>query len=978
MAESAHARQLGGADRAGSDDLAGRLKSEQELPQSPAAKQQPRLNRETFRASRLLDFCSQRELVAQTGHEVEEWPLVVIKELTDNGLDIAEESDIAPELAITVSTQTGEIVVIDNGPGIPAETINSIIDYSTRTSSRAAYCSPSRGQQGNALSTILAMPFVLDGTVGETVIEARGIAHRIRFSAHPIKEEPRIACDRASSTVRTGTRVTVRWPAKACHLIEDVADRFLPFVWDYVALNPHLSVTLEVNGEQLIPAGAPDPAWRKWRPSDPIPAHWYTREAFQRLIAACVARDLEDRKKIRSVRDFIGGFHGLAGTAKRSVVLDETGLFRATLGVFFDGDRVDHAGIARLLLTMQSHSRPVKPEALGLIGEQNFRSVFAADEADQERFKYCRILGEDRDLPYIVEAAFAPSATVSSTPLVCGINWSAAIHNPFKNLGYLGLDTVLSQRHVQLYRDPVLVAVHLACPTVQFVDRGKSATALGRVKSIAVIEAVKKVTKNWCEAWEKADRARRSASRQIAKQQQEEHAEVKRQRATTVGTGVLHAEIAAAAGVAGLSITELTVLSPGNDPYRRDTTDGHRDGKWFAEQVARFIQADARVHLRGLFYRIVSAGGVKRPDGVSFVNDFDCWAWLQNKASKAARWLGYVPHERIRDERNEPPRVIAYAPLPSSGLGCLSAGAGIDLPVLDGLIPDIAGNPPVAQQPYRIIMIGEKSSLAEVLLPIATEVEATLLLPTGEASDTMIAEEVMRAVDDARPAVVLYFSDFDPSGWQMPISVARKLQAMRSLRYPNLTVDVHRVAMTLDQVRSLGLPSTPLKATEKRADKWRARMGHEQTEIDALAALQPDELRRIAYETLEPFYDFTLDDRCEGALSKWQSEARKKLHAHPAWPEIKASVETAQANLEAAAAALHQLQQEAKARLEEGEGGISEIEIPLPEVQIETPAPAPLFTTDDDFITATRKLIASKALAPEEVDNTGDDGSDLL
>ena len=36
-------------------------------------------------------------------------------------------------------------------------------------------------------------------------------------------------------------------------------------------------------------------------------------------------------------------------------------------------------------------------------------------------------------------------------------------------------------------------------------------------------------------------------------------------------------------------------------------------------------------------------------------------------------------------------------------------------------------------------------------------------------------------------------------------------------------------------------------------------MGHEQTEIDALAALRPGELTCIALEALRPFYDFGLD-----------------------------------------------------------------------------------------------------------------------
>ena len=47
----------------------------------------PRLQRETFRTSRLLDFCSEKELVAQTGHRPAQWPLVVLKELVDNAMD---------------------------------------------------------------------------------------------------------------------------------------------------------------------------------------------------------------------------------------------------------------------------------------------------------------------------------------------------------------------------------------------------------------------------------------------------------------------------------------------------------------------------------------------------------------------------------------------------------------------------------------------------------------------------------------------------------------------------------------------------------------------------------------------------------------------------------------------------------------------------------------------------------------------------
>ena len=91
-----------------------------------------------------------------------EWPLVVLKELVDNALDAAEDAEIAPVVSITVKGNS--IIIEDNGPGIPAKTIDGILDYSIRVSSREAYVSPTRGAQGNALKTILPMGYVLTRT----------------------------------------------------------------------------------------------------------------------------------------------------------------------------------------------------------------------------------------------------------------------------------------------------------------------------------------------------------------------------------------------------------------------------------------------------------------------------------------------------------------------------------------------------------------------------------------------------------------------------------------------------------------------------------------------------------------------------------------------------------------------------------------------------------------------------------------------
>jgi Histidine kinase-, DNA gyrase B-, and HSP90-like ATPase len=162
----------------------------------------PLLVRHVFKISRLAEFCSQKELVNQTGHAAKDWPLVVLKELVDNALDSTEEAGIAPAIQISVSQDC--ISVADNGPGIAPETVADIIDYTARVSSREAYVSPTRGAQGNALKTILAMPFALDGECGETVIESQSVAHRIGFSIDRIRQEPRISHVCETSPVKSG------------------------------------------------------------------------------------------------------------------------------------------------------------------------------------------------------------------------------------------------------------------------------------------------------------------------------------------------------------------------------------------------------------------------------------------------------------------------------------------------------------------------------------------------------------------------------------------------------------------------------------------------------------------------------------------------------------------------------------------------------------------------------------------------------
>jgi hypothetical protein len=423
-----------------------------------------RLSRETFRTSRLLDFCSERELTKQIGHSSDQWPLVILKELVDNAIDAAEEAGIAPVIQVEVAD--GTITITDNGPGIPAETVASVLDFSMRVSSREAYASPTRGAQGNALKTIVAMAFALDGTRGETIIESHGTKHEITFKVDHIRHEPKIDHVCSISDVKTGTRITARWPVCA---------------YDFGWLNPHLSISATWEGNRHVDFAASNSAWAKWQPHYPTSPHWYDPARLRRLMGAYIGRDQDQGREPRTVREFISEFRGLSGTAKQKLVLEEVRASRLSLPEFFGtGDQVNTDAIAKLLDAMQRQSKPVKAQDLGIIGKEHFASRFEAAGADLRAFRYKHNCGDTDGIPDVIETAFGycPKGPPVRR-IITGVNWSPAIGNPFRLLGSYGesLDSILSvQRSGR--NEPIIFVLHLARPRIEYTDHGKTAIAL--------------------------------------------------------------------------------------------------------------------------------------------------------------------------------------------------------------------------------------------------------------------------------------------------------------------------------------------------------------------------------------------------------------------------------------------------------------------------------------------------------------------
>ena len=122
-------------------------------------------NRETFTTDRTLEFFSEKELQMQIGHSPNWWPVAMVKELIDNSLDACETAGVLPEIEVIVEADA--VSIKDNGPGLPVKIIEQSLDYMIRVSDKSHYVSPTRGQLGNALKCLWAVPFVMSGDSGQ-------------------------------------------------------------------------------------------------------------------------------------------------------------------------------------------------------------------------------------------------------------------------------------------------------------------------------------------------------------------------------------------------------------------------------------------------------------------------------------------------------------------------------------------------------------------------------------------------------------------------------------------------------------------------------------------------------------------------------------------------------------------------------------------------------------------------------------------
>jgi hypothetical protein len=310
-----------------------------------------------------------------------------------------------------------------------------------------------------------------------------------------------------------------------------------------------------------------------------------------------------------------------------------------------------------------------------------------------------------------------------------------------------------------------------------------------------------------------------------------------------------------------VSARDLLAMADFNDPFYTGVPYRVANARWFANLGER-IDFGHRFHIRRVHYKLVSQSPpIRKPNGENYENTDQDWDLLL-RASRDARYLGLIDPEQVVDSRNPAATINAVlGPALSPSIEVMNLELyEMDLPEqLD--LPELLLEEFRAQQRYLVEIWTEKSGQNDVLRPLVKRYGVNLVSFDGECSEAGCRAAIRRAIESGWPLRIIYLSDFDPGGRSMPVAAGRKIEFWLRHNHPDLDVTVDPIALLPEQAEEYGLPRTPIKAGEKRATKFEERFGRGATEIDALEALHPGELKKIVEAGILRHLDPDLDQR---------------------------------------------------------------------------------------------------------------------
>lgn len=171
-------------------------------------------------------------------------------------------------------------------------------------------------------------------------------------------------------------------------------------------------------------------------------------------------------------------------------------------------------------------------------------------------------------------------------------------------------------------------------------------------------------------------------------------------------------------------------------------------------------------------------------------------------------------------------------------------------------------------QPHRVEVWVEKEALVGVIERACIGLDIDFFACKGYASDPELwaaGQRLKSYRDRGQEPIVLHFGDHDPSGIDMTRDIIDRL-----LMFSEDTIEVRRLALTMDQIEEFNPPPNPAKESDSRIAGYRAMYGDDSWELDALTPTVIGDLIRQEVASI-------VDEEEWDAAVVRQDEAREEL-----------------------------------------------------------------------------------------------------
>jgi len=217
--------------------------------------------------------------------------------------------------------------------------------------------------------------------------------------------------------------------------------------------------------------------------------------------------------------------------------------------------------------------------------------------------------------------------------------------------------------------------------------------------------------------------------------------------------------------------------------------------------IIEVCEADHPLSVRGVFYRVMSAGVVAKSEKEYGV--------VQRRILKLRR-SGELPYSWIADGTRWHVKSRSWDSVEQ-------ALADAAVSYRRALWSD---------QGEYVEVWSEKEAISSIVSPVTDSYDVPLMIARGFASESFLWSTASTIRSIGKPVAIYQLGDHDPSGIAAWDHTKRRLRDFAA----EVEISFERIAVTEEQITTLGLPTRPTKASDSRARNFTG----ESVEVDAI------------------------------------------------------------------------------------------------------------------------------------------------